>query len=149
MIEVRKALKDEAPIIMEFQLKMAMETEGIKLESEVLFSGIQRVFERPELGCYYVACINQQVVASLLITYEWSDWRNKIVYWIQSVYVDKAYRRMGIYSKMYEHIKSLVVDNETIGGVRLYVDKTNHTARETYARLGMNGEHYMVFEWMK
>lgn len=149
MVLVRKAHIDDASTIMEFQMQMAMETEGISLDQQVLLAGIQRVFEKPELGCYYVACANDTVIASLLITYEWSDWRNKTIYWIQSVFVDPQYRRKGIYRQMYATIMAQAIDQESVGGIRLYVDKTNFKARETYTKLGMNGEHYLVFEWMK
>ncbi|MCX6237042.1 MAG: GNAT family N-acetyltransferase [Bacteroidia bacterium] len=101
------------------------------------------------LGTYYVAILKNEMVGSLLTTYEWSDWRNGTVLWIQSVYIDSRYRKLGIYGKLYNHIKALVTADKTLKGIRLYVDESNTAAREVYARLGMNGEHYRVFEWMK
>ena len=89
------------------------------------------------------------MVGSLLTTYEWSDWRNGTVLWIQSVYVDSRYRKQGIYGTLYSYIKTVVAADESLKGVRLYVDESNKAAREVYTRLGMNGEHYRVFEWMK
>ena len=89
------------------------------------------------------------VVASLLITPEWSDWRNKTILWIQSVYVVPSYREKGVFKAVYNHILNLVSKDPAIGGIRLYVDKTNQRAQQVYARMGMNGEHYQVFEWMK
>jgi len=85
----------------------------------------------------------------LLTTYEWSDWRNGTVLWIQSVYVDLLFRKRGVYAALYSHIKVLVADDKSLKGIRLYVDESNQKAMEVYARLGMNGEHYRVFEWMK
>jgi ribosomal protein S18 acetylase RimI-like enzyme len=84
-----------------------------------------------------------------MITYEWSDWRNRNIWWIQSVYVKPEARRKGVYAAMYAHIKNLVQADPSIGGIRLYVDKTNTPAQHTYSKLGMNGDHYQVFEWMK
>ena len=89
------------------------------------------------------------VVASLMITYEWSDWRSGMVWWIQSVYVTPEFRRRGVYAGLYSHVKSFVDGDPAIRGIRLYVDERNKPAQEVYARLGMNGEHYRVFEWMK
>ena len=101
------------------------------------------------LGSYYVAVIGNKVVGSLLTTFEWSDWRNGTVLWIQSVFVDSAFRKRGIYASLYSHIKTLVTADQKLKGIRLYVDESNKKAMEVYARLGMNGEHYRVFEWMK
>jgi ribosomal protein S18 acetylase RimI-like enzyme len=84
-----------------------------------------------------------------MITFEWSDWRNRTIYWIQSVYVLPDHRRKGVYASLYQHIRSLAEADKNIGGIRLYVDRTNIIAQKTYASLGMNGEHYQVFEWMK
>jgi ribosomal protein S18 acetylase RimI-like enzyme len=85
----------------------------------------------------------------LLITYEWSDWRDGVVWWIQSVYVRPDARQKGVYAGLYQHIKELVGNDPEVSGIRLYVDRRNTGAQQVYARLGMNGEHYQVFEWMK
>ena len=84
-----------------------------------------------------------------MITYEWSDWRNGMVWWIQSVYTVPEFRRRGIYAALYAHIRAQVEPDPAIRGIRLYVDNRNASAQEVYARLGMEGEHYRVFEWMK
>ncbi|KAF0131340.1 MAG: hypothetical protein FD155_1004 [Bacteroidetes bacterium] len=149
MVQIRKAKPEEAIKIVDFQLKMALETEQINLDETTLNEGVKKVFQYPEKGEYYVAIVNNTIVASLLITFEWSDWRNRTIYWIQSVYVDKAHRRQGIYATMYAYIKELAENDPAVGGIRLYVDKTNTPAQKTYSSLGMNGEHYQVFEWMK
>ena len=149
MVQIRKAKPEEAIKIVDFQLKMALETEQIILDETTLNEGVKKVFLHPEKGEYYVALVNNTIVASLLITFEWSDWRNRTIYWIQSVYVDKAHRRQGIYATMYAYIKELAKNDPAVGGIRLYVDKTNTSAQKTYSSLGMNGEHYQVFEWMK
>lgn len=149
MITIREAKQDEWTIIATFQQAMALETEGIQLDHACLEKGIKAVFNDPSKGCYYMAATDQQIMGSLMITYEWSDWRNKTVFWIQSVYVHPEHRRKGIYRQLYDFIQTLAKENDTIGGVRLYVDKTNQNAIKTYESLGMNGEHYQLFEWMK
>jgi GNAT superfamily N-acetyltransferase len=128
---------------------MALETEGVTLDREVCTRGVAAVFDDPSLGRYFVAEEGGQVVASLLITYEWSDWRNGNVWWIQSVYVVPALRGRGVYAGLYQHVQRLVEADPALRGIRLYVDRRNTGAQQVYTRLGMNGEHYLVFEWMK
>jgi ribosomal protein S18 acetylase RimI-like enzyme len=132
-----------------FQVAMAAETEGLHLDGAVVEKGVQAVFERPELGKYFVALEEDRVVASLLITYEWSDWRSTMIWWIQSVYVRPDLRRRGIFRTMFRHIRDLVMADDSVSGLRLYVDKSNERAREVYRRLGMDGDHYALYEWMK
>jgi len=148
-IHIRKAQKSDIRCIANFQIEMAWETESYKLNAETVIKGVGSVFENEGLGNYYVALVNDEVVASLLTTFEWSDWRNGTVLWIQSVYVKKEFRKQGIYSKLYTYIKDMVALDSSLCGIRLYVDKTNTAAQEVYSNLGMNGEHYRVFEWMK
>ncbi|HEY5610402.1 MAG TPA: GNAT family N-acetyltransferase [Thermoanaerobaculia bacterium] len=145
----RRATPSDAGSIVDFQLRMARETESMELDRAVCTRGVRAVFERPELGEYYVAEEDGRVAGSLLVTYEWSDWRAGVVWWIQSVYVPEAFRKRGVYSGLYRHLKELAVNDENVRGIRLYVDRRNTRAQEVYARLGMNGEHYQVFEWMK
>lgn len=148
-IKIAKAERKDAPIIADFQLKMAMETENLVLDKTVLEKGVQAVFNNTSLAQYYVAKVNDKIIASLMITYEWSDWRNRTVWWIQSVFVSQEYRRQGVFSMFYDYIKEIVEKSEDVGGIRLYVDKTNFPAQKTYTKVGMNGEHYQLFEWMK
>jgi GNAT superfamily N-acetyltransferase len=145
----RDARPADAPRIVEFQLLMARETEGVELDREICSRGVSALFEDPGRGRYFVAESEGVVVASLMITYEWSDWRAAQIWWIQSVFVTPDSRRKGIYAGLYEHVQALVARDSGIGGIRLYVDRRNTSAREVYNRLGMNGEHYLVFEWMK
>jgi len=128
---------------------MAWETERYKLDLPTVLKGVEAVLKKEGLGIYYVATVEDELVGSLLTTYEWSDWRNGTVLWIQSVYVDSRYRKLGIYASLYSYIKTLVDADETLKGIRLYVDESNTAAQEVYTRLGMNGEHYRVFEWIK
>lgn len=148
-VDYRKAREADAESIAQFQVQMARETEQMELDGATCLAGVRAVFQRPELGSYYVAADDGRVIASLLVTYEWSDWRNRTVWWIQSVYVSGDYRRRGIYAGLYRHVQRLAEQDPDVGGIRLYVDKRNAAAQQVYSRLGMNGEHYVVFEWMK
>src|SRR5437879_3869529 len=128
---------------------MALETENITLEISSLTLGVNRLFKDPTKGRYYVVEENNEVIGCLMTTYEWSDWRNGTVLWIQSVYVARDHRGKGVYKRMYEHIKQLVLEDPDLRGIRLYVDKRNSSAKEVYTVLQMNGDHYQVFEWMR
>jgi len=148
-IEIRKALITDLDAIVRFQVEMAWETEQIKLNINTVIKGVEAVLNNQNLGNYWVAVVMNDLVGSLLTTYEWSDWRNGTVLWIQSVYVDRQFRKQGVYGMLYSHVKSLVATDQKLKGIRLYVDESNNGAQEVYVRLGMNGEHYRVFEWMK
>jgi GNAT superfamily N-acetyltransferase len=148
-LRVREAGREDAAAIIEFQLAMAVETEELTLDREVLTRGVAALFDHPALGRYFVAESDGRVIASLMITYEWSDWRNGMVWWIQSVYTIPEFRRRGVYAALYSHIRAQVEPDPAIRGIRLYVDNRNTAAQQVYARLGMEGEHYRVFEWMK
>ena len=148
-VRYRDAVRTDIRDIVDFQVAMARETEDVDLDREVCSAGVEAVFDRPALGRYFIAESAGRVVASLLITYEWSDWRNGTVWWIQSVYVRPEARRQRIYGGMYEHVQALVQKDESVRGIRLYVDRRNTPAQEVYRRCGMNGDHYLVYEWMK
>jgi GNAT superfamily N-acetyltransferase len=145
----RSAATADIPSIVGFQIAMARETEELELDPEVVRKGVAAVCDDAARGRYYVAERDNRVVGCLLITYEWSDWRNGSVWWIQSVYVVPEYRRQGLYAGLYAHVKELANADPHVRGIRLYVDRRNARAQSVYGRLGMNGEHYQVFEWMK
>ncbi len=146
---VKKATLKDVNSIVDFQLRMASETEGIKLDLSIVTKGVSAVLSDNTKGQYYVAEIDGRIVSSLLTTFEWSDWRNGTILWIQSVYVLPEYRRKGVYRKMYSHIKEQVLNNENLNGIRLYADKSNSSAQKTYKTLGMSADHYVTFEWLK
>lgn len=148
MISISEAKPSEADAIIEFQQKMAWETEKMTLDPETVTKGVNAVFGDPSRGSYYIAKADDRVVASLLITKEWSDWRNCNVWWFQSVYVVPEFRRKGVFRKMYLHIRNLA-EAEGIAGLRLYVETGNTRARKTYEALGMSSEHYSFYEWMR
>ena len=154
-ISARRAKPADTERIAAFQHAMALETEGKTLDPETLRQGIAAVFQDARKGFYIVAVANgnaggaddaAQVVGSLLITYEWSDWRNATFWWIQSVYVHPAWRRMGVYRSMYAYVLDAVNTRKDICGIRLYVERANAIAQQTYANLGMRKSHYDLYE---
>jgi RimJ/RimL family protein N-acetyltransferase len=148
-MKFREADINEVKVIADFQVKMALETEDFKLNMETVTKGVQAVFNDAAKGKYYVVEDEGIVISSLLTTYEWSDWRNAWVIWIQSVYVIPEYRKKGVFKLMYEEIKKLVQNNPNYTGIRLYVDRGNEKAIKVYEAIGMQGEHYRLFEDMK
>ena len=148
MITVRKAEPSDAVAIADFQVKMAWETESYRLDPETVTKGVDAVFRDGSKGQYWVADSDGNPIASLLITYEWSDWRNTNIWWIQSVYVIPEFRLKGVYRSMYSVIKE-ESDKEGIPGLRLYVELNNLRAQKTYSSLGMSGDHYRLFEWFR
>lgn len=147
-LKIRKAEISDTSAIVGFQQKMAWETEQMTLIDEIITGGVTAVFRNPTLGEYWIAEDGSKVVASLLITYEWSDWRNANIWWFQSVYVLPEYRRKGVFRSMYQAVKD---EAELMGvkGLRLYVETNNSRAQKTYEALGMNNGHYTMYEWLK
>jgi len=146
---IRAARPEDAPAILGFQLRMARETEDLELDRETVRDGVEAVFSDPRKGAYWVAERGNEMAGCLLTTFEWSDWRNGVVLWIQSVYVVPEERGRGVYRALYEHLKGRVEADPGLKGIRLYVDKRNTDAQRVYERLGMTREHYDTFEWLK
>src|SRR5262245_22288358 len=126
---------------------LAEESEGVRLDAATLREGIRALLESRAPGQYWVAVLEGRIVGQLLITYEWSDWRNRMVWWIQSVYVAPGARGRGAFRALYENAKRQAQAAD-VGGLRLYVDLRNTRAQGVYAAVGMNGDHYRVFEDM-
>ena len=145
----RLAAAQDAAVLAEFNAAMALETEGKHLLPEVIGAGVRSLLGRPASGFYLVAEADGQVVGSLLVTKEWSDWRNGDFWWIQSVYVRPAWRRQGIYKRLYRHVQQLAANDPAVCGFRLYVERENQRAQHTYRALGMSETHYLVFEELK
>lgn len=145
----REALAEEALALAGFQIALARETEGLALEPETCARGVKAVFDDPAKGRWYVATVGHDLAGSLLVTPEWSDWFDGTVWWIQSVYVLPEHRGRRVYSGLYGFVKALASIEPSVRGLRLYVDKRNARAQKVYGALGMNGEHYALFEWMK
>jgi ribosomal protein S18 acetylase RimI-like enzyme len=146
---IRQATINDTAAIADFNIKMAKETEDLALIPDVINAGVRNMIENPAMGFYLVAEDNHVIQASLMVTTEWSDWRNGLFWWIQSVYVQPQYRRMGLYSKLYEKVKNLAQDNNNVCGFRLYVEHENVTAQKTYRSLGMEKTDYQMFEEAK
>ena len=143
---VTEATEEDAATIADFQLMMAKESEGTELEKETVLKGVKAVLEDSSKGFYLVARDSEgQAIGSMLSTKEWSDWRATWYWWIQSVFVDPAYRRQGVYSAIYATIKEMA-QREGVATLRLYVDRDNETAKRTYQKNGMEESHYLLYE---
>ncbi|MCA1803762.1 MAG: GNAT family N-acetyltransferase [Rhodothermaceae bacterium] len=145
---IRRAVESDAESIIRFNTAMALETEHKVLPEDKIRPGVSALFRKPEYGFYLVAVSGERVVGCLMVTYEWSDWRNGLFWWIQSVYVIPEFRRSGVYRSMYNTLRELAAGTPDHCGFRLYVEKDNRTAQETYTALGMNETRYALFEEM-
>ena len=145
-ITIREATREDTESIVRFQEGMALETEGKVLDESLLRDGITAIFDSTQKGFYIVAEVGSVVVGSLLITYEWSDCRNATFWWIKSVFIDANWRRKGVYRSMYDYVVNVAKSRKDICGIRLYVERTNTIAQETYKDLGMTHSHYDLYE---
>ena len=145
-IRIRKADRKDREALATFQQHLASETESKTLDRDIVLKGVDAIFDSDRKGFYIVAEIEDAVVGSLLITYEWSDWRNAEFWWIQSVYVDAKLRRKGVYKAMYNHVQTISKSDPNICGIRLYVERDNHIAQIVYTDLGMSKSRYDLFE---
>ncbi|GAB1723954.1 MAG: GNAT family N-acetyltransferase [Nitrospira sp. CR1.1] len=151
-LRIRQATIQDLDILTRFSAAMALETEHRQLDVSRLRLGTQAVIDRPERGKYYVADLHRNAsadtvtVGQLLITYEWSDWRNAQFWWIQSVYVEPAWRRQGVYRAMHRAVMTLAQSRADVCGVRLYVEGDNRIAQGVYERVGLTPSTYRIFE---
>ncbi len=145
-IRIREATPGDARTIAAYNTRMAEETEGRTLDSGIIGPGVEALLKDPGKGRYWIAESNGSAVGQLMVTYEWSDWRNGDLWWIQSVYVHPDYRRKGVFSALYRHVESLAAAERGVCGLRLYVETGNHNARQTYAAMGMVEPGYLVME---
>ena len=143
----RTATLADLELLVAGNVALARESEALHLDADTVRKGVRAVLERRAPGEYWVVESEGCVVAQLLITYEWSDWRNRIVWWIQSVYVVPERRRQGLFAHLYRHVVRAARDAGA-GGVRLYVEHENRNAQAVYAALGMDGERYRMYEAM-
>ncbi|TCV96337.1 ribosomal protein S18 acetylase RimI-like enzyme [Luteibacter rhizovicinus] len=144
---VRRAESADAAHIAAWNAAMAWETEAKRLDDDVLAKGVAAIFDEPRRGFYLVAEMDGVPVGCLMVTYEWSDWRNGDFWWIQSVYVVPAARRSGVFREMYVHVKAMAEGAGAVG-IRLYVETENERAQATYVGLGMERCHYYMYEAM-
>lgn len=149
-ITIRAARADDAEALAAFNRGIALETEGLALRPEVVLAGVRAVFDEPSRGFYVVAEAageaSVEVVAALMITKEWSDWRCGEFWWIQSVYVAREWRRRGVYRRLYDYVRELATGDAHCCGFRLYVERENAAAKATYAAVGMHATGYEVYE---
>ena len=145
-IRVRQACLTDLDTVTAFNQAMAQETEGKALEKGRLRAGVQSVLEDHDRGFYLVAELDGLMVGQLLVTYEWSDWRNAFFWWIQSVYVAPGYRRRGVYRSLNDHVLAQARQRGNVCGVRLYVERNNRIAQQVYRNLGMSHSHYDMYE---
>jgi len=145
-IIIRVAKQSDVLSLVNFNQLMAWETEQKKLDEAILSKGVLALIDDTNKGFYLVAEQNSTVVGSLMVTTEWSDWRNGVFWWIQSVYISPDYRRQGIYAQLYTQVKALAEKQQNVCGFRLYVEKENLIAQKTYGSLGMLQSHYLMYE---
>ncbi len=146
-IIIREADSEDTARIVLFNQAMARETEGRELDRKVLTKGVEALLKDPARGRYFVAVKGDEVVGQVMITTEWSDWRNGLVWWLQSVYVSKLHRREGVYRLLHDHVRETAL-SEKVLGIRLYVERDNLAAQETYRALGMLASQYLMYEEM-
>ncbi|HKX83499.1 MAG TPA: GNAT family N-acetyltransferase [Pyrinomonadaceae bacterium] len=145
-MEIRIAAGADRNALVEFNQAMAMETENKSLQTDVLSQGVAAVFDDPKKGFYVVAEADDKIAGGLMVTFEWSDWRNKWFWWIQSVYVLPEFRGQAVYSRLYQFVKQKADEAGNVCGFRLYVEHDNETAQRVYERAGMTASHYLMYE---
>ncbi len=144
--KIRIASREDADALVRFNQAMALETEGKELDPGKISAGVAAVFDDDKKGFYVVAEVGENIVGGLMVTYEWSDWRNAWFWWIQSVYILPEGRGQGLYSRMYDFVKAKAATDGNVCGFRLYVEHDNHHAQKVYEKLGMDLSHYKMFE---
>jgi ribosomal protein S18 acetylase RimI-like enzyme len=146
MLTIRRATPADAEGIAAFNEAMARETEAKTLDPATIRAGVRTLLSRPDLGFYLVAGEGDSLVGQLMVTFEWSDWRSGLFWWIQSVYIRPEERRKGIYRRLHAHVREMAQKEGGVCGLRLYVEKENAIAHETYRRMGMRETDYRLFE---
>ena len=146
MPTVRLATPADAPIVVEFNYRLAQESEGKTLDRATLSAGVAAGLADAEKARYFVAEENGEIVGQVMLTMEWSDWRNGWIWWIQSVYVRADWRGKGVFRSLYEHVHRAAIADRNVVGLRLYVEQANTAAQQTYLRLGMERTGYFVLE---
>jgi GNAT superfamily N-acetyltransferase len=145
-IAVRIGQMRDVGTLVDFNVAMAQETEGKRLSRSRVSAGVNTVMQNPGHGFYVVAEKAGVITGSLMVTREWSDWRNSEFWWIQSVYVKPEFRRQGIYRKLYEFVRAKALEQGNVCGFRLYVEQGNIVAQQTYRELGMAETVYEMYE---
>jgi GNAT superfamily N-acetyltransferase len=142
---VRPATLSDADVLAEHNRRMALETESRDLPPAIIGAGVKAILEDAAKGFYLVAQSGSEVIGNLMVTYEWSDWRNGNIWWIQSVYVRPEHRGKGVFRKLFSHIHQLAKARQ-VRELRLYADQANVNAHRVYEQLGMRQSHYILFD---
>ncbi len=145
-VSIRRATTRDAGVIVHFNSLMAQETEERTLDENRLLQGVESLLSDPSKGIYFLAEVDGVPAGQLMITHEWSDWRNANFWWIQSVYVEKEFRGKGVFKALYDYVHQLARSDKNICGFRLYVERQNERAQKTYEKLGMKKAHYEMYE---
>jgi GNAT superfamily N-acetyltransferase len=145
-ISIRKAVSADVETMVEFNVAMARETEDKGLDREIVTNGVRAVIEDPNKGFYLLAEFEGRLVGQLMVTFEWSDWRNGNFWWIQSVYVLPEFRGKKIFSILYRKVEDMARNEGGAVGLRLYVEKDNSVARQVYVNIGMRESDYRMYE---
>ncbi len=145
-MRIRRAVSSDTSSLVDFNQKMALETEGKTLDAAVLKGGVEAVFSDPNKGFYVVAEDGGSIAGGLMVTFEWSDWRNKWFWWIQSVYIVPEARGNGLYRKLYDFVKAEAAEDANVCGYRLYVEHENLNAQQVYEKVGMKRSIYYMYE---
>jgi ribosomal protein S18 acetylase RimI-like enzyme len=145
-VTIRPARPADAPVVAEFNLRLARETEDKVLDPAVLARGVGRLLADPTKGFYLVAEADGEVVGQVMATFEWSDWRDGWFWWVQSVYVRDDFRRAGVFRSLFAEMVRRAREAGNVVGLRLYVEKENHRAQATYEQLGLREAGYLVRE---
>lgn len=145
VIVVRNARIEDAPTIVDFNLRLALETEKKELELPVVTAGVDTFLRDPRLGRYFVAVVGEKIVGQMAVTEEWSDWRNGRIFWLQSVYVEEKARGQGVFGRMLAYVQK-TARAEGVVGLRLYVEQHNRRAQKTYTKRGFKDAGYFVLE---
>jgi GNAT superfamily N-acetyltransferase len=145
-LTVRRAVVEDAPIVVEFNVLLARETEAKELDLSLLTPGVRAGLADPNKALYYLAEQDGTALGQLMLTREWSDWRNGWIWWLQSVYVRREARRLGVFRALYSHVRAAAEADPEVVGVRLYMEKDNHTAEKTYIAVGFERTSYVVLE---
>jgi GNAT superfamily N-acetyltransferase len=146
---IRKAKPEDLEGIVEFNIQMAKETEGIILDERIVREGVKSILDNMLIGLYIVAEKNKNdkmLCGQLLVIFEWSDWRNKNVWWIQNVYVDKKFRNKKVFSQLYRFTVEMAASEENVAGLKLYVKKNNNFVKRIYESLGLKKVQYDLYE---
>jgi GNAT superfamily N-acetyltransferase len=145
-ILIRPATPEDTEFLVAGNAAMALETEARALDPHILSTGVRALFDHPTRGFYLIAELAGRPAGQMMITYEWSDWRNATFWWIQSVYTLPEFRRRGVFQSLYAHVDAQARQRPNVCGLRLYVESHNHRAQAVYQRCGMSEAVYRMFE---